>query len=125
MPDKYEIDMGFEPRDPTDAGQDADQDGLTNLQEYLAGLNPFNDDSDSDGMTDLWEMENGLNPLLDDSSEDPDGDDLTNLEEFELGTNPLVAESEELDLSFMWFVAPVVVIAPIVVLLYRRRTLMD
>jgi hypothetical protein len=125
MPDKYEIDMGFEPRDPTDAGQDADQDGLTNLQEYLAGLNPFNDDSDSDGMSDLWELENGLNPLVDDSNEDPDGDNLTNLEEFELGTNPLVAESEQLDLSFMWFVAPVVVIAPIVVLLYRRRTLMD
>ena len=125
MPDKFEIDVGFDPRDPTDANKDADQDGLSNAQEYLAGLDPFDDDSEGDGMSDLWELENGLNPLLDDSMEDPDGDELSNLEEFEAGTDPNIAESRTLDLSLIWIAIPVVMIAPIVVLLYRRRTLMD
>src|SRR3974390_2308578 len=37
MPDDTEIANGFNPLDPSDAGQDADGDGLTNLQEYQLG----------------------------------------------------------------------------------------
>ncbi len=34
------------------AGEDADSDGLTNLEEHDAGTNPLNEDTDGDGVTD-------------------------------------------------------------------------
>ena len=40
MPDWWEIWHGLARFDPADAAQDADDDGLTNLQEYLAGTDP-------------------------------------------------------------------------------------
>ena len=41
MPDDYELDNGFNPNDPSDANEDADNDGLTNLEECLAGTDPL------------------------------------------------------------------------------------
>jgi hypothetical protein len=38
--DAWELKFGLNPADRTDAIQDADGDGFTNLQEYLAGTNP-------------------------------------------------------------------------------------
>lgn len=40
MPDAWEIAHGLNPDNPADANTDADADGVTNLQEYLAGTNP-------------------------------------------------------------------------------------
>ena len=40
MPDDWEMANSFDKNNPADAGQDADSDGMTNLQEYLAGTNP-------------------------------------------------------------------------------------
>ena len=40
MLDAWEIANGFDPNNPDDAALDADGDGLTNLQEYLAGTDP-------------------------------------------------------------------------------------
>jgi hypothetical protein len=40
MPDTWETQNGFNPYDPTDANQDADHDGVTNLEEYRAGTDP-------------------------------------------------------------------------------------
>jgi hypothetical protein len=40
MPDRWELAMGFNPNDPSDAHLDADGDGFTNLEEYLHGTNP-------------------------------------------------------------------------------------
>jgi hypothetical protein len=40
MPDFWETANHLNPDDPTDAAADSDQDGLSNLQEYLAGTNP-------------------------------------------------------------------------------------
>ncbi len=45
MPDDYEEEQGFDTLDASDAEEDADSDGYTNLEEYLAGTNPY-DDSD-------------------------------------------------------------------------------
>jgi hypothetical protein len=40
IPDEWENAFGLDLRDPTDAQKDKDNDGFTNLQEYLAGTNP-------------------------------------------------------------------------------------
>jgi hypothetical protein len=40
MPDGWEIDHGFDPKSPADANLDFDQDGLSNMSEYLAGTDP-------------------------------------------------------------------------------------
>jgi hypothetical protein len=40
MPEAWEVARGLDPADPTDAGLDTDLDGLSNLQEYLAGTEP-------------------------------------------------------------------------------------
>ena len=40
LPDDYEIASRLDPDDPTDANKDADGDGMTNRQEYLAGTDP-------------------------------------------------------------------------------------
>ena len=40
MPDAWESAHGLNPTSPTDAGSDADQDGFTNLAEFIAGTDP-------------------------------------------------------------------------------------
>ncbi|HTS18574.1 MAG TPA: LamG-like jellyroll fold domain-containing protein [Verrucomicrobiae bacterium] len=62
IPDGWAVYYGFNPLDPTIAGQDPDSDGLTNYQEYLAGTDPLSVDTDLDGMPDAWEIAHGLNP---------------------------------------------------------------
>ena len=90
MPDDYEIANGFNPLDPSDAGQDADHDGLTNLQEYQLGTNPHNADTDGDGVPDGQEVKMGTNPL----DPDTDHDGLTDGQELALGTNPLNPDTD-------------------------------
>jgi hypothetical protein len=41
MPDTFEVQYGLRPLDPTDADEDPDNDGATNLEEYIAGTNPI------------------------------------------------------------------------------------
>ncbi len=41
MPDSWETSQKFNPDDPTDAEQDTDADGHTNLKEYIIGTNPL------------------------------------------------------------------------------------
>lgn len=48
------------PLDPTDAHQDPDGDGLTNMEEYHNGTDPLEWDTDGDGMADGWEIENAV-----------------------------------------------------------------
>ena len=40
MPDDWELHYQFDPFDPADANEDANGDGITNLQHYLNGTNP-------------------------------------------------------------------------------------
>jgi hypothetical protein len=40
MPDEWEIKYGLNPNDPSDAAKDNDNDGYTNLEEFLNGTDP-------------------------------------------------------------------------------------
>lgn len=57
MPDSWEIENGLDPKDPDDAFLDSDKDGVSNLEEYLAGTDPqdknSSPDKDDEGMSDL------------------------------------------------------------------------
>lgn len=60
LPSDWEIANGLDHLDATDAQEDADNDGLTNLQEYIYGFDPQDPDSDDDGILDGDE---DLNPF--------------------------------------------------------------
>jgi Carboxypeptidase regulatory-like domain/Bacterial TSP3 repeat/Bacterial Ig-like domain (group 2) len=90
IPDDWKIAHGFDPNDPSIAGQDPDGDGLTNLQEFQLGTDPRNPDTDGDGVSDGEEVKRGTNPL----NPDTDGDGLTDAEEIRLGTNPLNPDTD-------------------------------
>jgi hypothetical protein len=114
MPDAYEIAVGLNPF-LNDAAGDADNDGLTNIQEYNSGTAPFTADrpelaqsisavftlstrtnivdGDGDGLPDWWEIKNGLDITRNDANEDPDGDGLTNMQEYNAGTSPVSSNS--------------------------------
>ena len=49
MPNAWETKYGLDPNESSDAGQDPDVDGLTNMEEYLLGTEPDNFDTDADG----------------------------------------------------------------------------
>ncbi len=111
---------GLNPSNPSDAVQDFDLDGLTNLEEFSLGTNIFLNDSDADGLTDNQELGFGSNPVLSDTDNDglvdgsevsptidTDGDSLINVldpdsdndgvpdgAEIALGTDPLQADSD-------------------------------
>jgi hypothetical protein len=63
LPDAYETVNSFNIYDPTDAGLDADKDGLSNRQEYWLGTLPRNPDTDGDGYSDGAEYQAGTDPL--------------------------------------------------------------
>jgi hypothetical protein len=74
----------------TDAYEDADNDGLTNLVEQTHGSDPLVADSDGDSLTDADEINTRhTNPV----AKDTDNDALDDDSEIRLGTNPLVADS--------------------------------
>ncbi|MDQ8189950.1 DUF1800 family protein [Roseibacillus persicicus] len=72
--------------DPTDAASSADEDLLTNLQEFQAGTNPRNPDSDDDGLAD--HLETASNPL------DSDSDDDGLLDGEETISSPILADTD-------------------------------
>ncbi|MEC9037004.1 MAG: hypothetical protein VX588_09295, partial [Verrucomicrobiota bacterium] len=84
IPDAWEIANGLDPEDPEDAGQDADNDGLSNLKEFQLGLDPKSEDTDGDGAKDGFEFDNDSDP----KDPDTDDDELTDGEEYAGGTDP-------------------------------------
>lgn len=75
-----------------DGDADADVDGLTNLQEFLAALDPQDSDTDNDDLKDGAEVNtHHTNP----ASADTDADGLTDGAEVNThGTNPLSADTD-------------------------------
>ena len=70
---------------------DADNDGLSNLEEFMLGTNPNLADTDGDGPSDRWELEHGYppdDPLPPDVLPDTDGDGVPDVWESRIGTNP-------------------------------------
>lgn len=112
IPDVYEYQLGLDPEDRYDGGEDLDKDGFSNYAEYIYGSNPLDrsstpetigsydrnreDDMDLDGMDNDWEELHGLDPMdASDAMEDPDEDGITNLEEYYNKTNPNRSDIDE------------------------------
>ena len=87
LPDGYEaLTLETDPTKPDtddngvlDCDEDFDEDGLTNLQEYEQGTEPYNDDTDGDGLKDGEEIYTyGTDPLKVDTDDDglDDGDEI-------------------------------------------------
>ncbi len=107
MPDAYEARHGLNAT-LDDANLDPDNDGLTNLQEFLLGADPQNADTDGDGLKDGVETNTGVwvsatNTGTDPLNPDTDGDGLldgaeTNNGQFlnrnSTGSNPLKADTD-------------------------------
>lgn len=97
--------LGYDPRNRDtdnngvfDINEDADGDGLTNLEEQNLGTNPSCRDSDNDSVSDYDEINvYKTNPLESDTDKDGVNDGV----EIELGTDPLSAET-----SFSQIVEP-------------------
>ncbi len=62
IPDGWEIANQLDPLDSTDASEDDDQDGVTNLNEFRNKANPQSNDSDGDGTPDQQEINQGSHP---------------------------------------------------------------
>ena len=93
LPDDYETAFGL-----TDPAADADNDGLSNLQEYQLGTRPDYFDTDGDLYADGFEyFTEGFDPLVPQAGGtqgDLDGDGLSDFEEMMLGTNPSRIDSD-------------------------------
>ena len=93
MPDDWEDLYNLNKNNSADAGLDADNDGLTNLQEFIQGTNPTLSDTDNDGLTDGDEINNyNTNPLEADSDNDGLSDGL---EVLNYHTDPLKSDSDD------------------------------
>lgn len=89
----------------SDANEDQDLDGLTNLAELQThGTDPTQPDTEGDGLSDGWEILYGYSALINnetdaDTANDPDADsdqdDLKNALENQIGTNPNKKDTDE------------------------------
>jgi len=130
IPDGYEFDHIpiLDPLSAGDATSDPDDDGLTNLEEYLNGTSPVFADSDDDGVDDLMEMDCGMNPLnQSDADDDWDDDGFNNGKECRAGTDlqdaddkPAMPDSFSIILVVA-VIAVIVIVAISIILIKRRR----
>jgi|GEM_PF-3611063 len=99
MADDWELAEGLQVG-VNDAGDDDDEDGLTNLQEFEAATDPHDSDSDDDGLSDGDEvLIHFSNPVI----ADTDGDGLDDGDEVNLhGSSPILADSDDDGLPDPW-----------------------
>lgn len=109
IPDQWEDAHGLNKLDKADAALDLDNDGLTNLQEFLKGTDPKNADTDGDGLKDGIETGTGVYLSATNTGTDPvltdtDGDGLsdgaeTNTGRYvsvkDTGTNPVKKDTDD------------------------------
>ena len=115
--DRFELNYGPAPLEanPEAAGEDWDDDGLSNLEEQEHGTNPYSNDTDGDGLTDADEVRlhhtdptrvdsdgdwlndgEELDNQADPSKADTDGDGLTDYQEVrQYGTRPDKRDSDD------------------------------
>lgn len=78
----------IDPLNPKDASEDPDGDNLTNLEECLAGTNPYKGDTEEDGLTDYEEVVTYRYLYPDPTKKDTDNDGLSDGDEVKrYGTN--------------------------------------
>lgn len=95
--DDIELREGLDPNNPTDAFEDFDRDGLSNLGEVRAGTLLRNRDSDGDTILDGEEAEAGTDGFVTSPLQaDTDGDGLRDALEVETGSDPTNATSYNL-----------------------------
>lgn len=75
------------------AGDDADGDSITNLEEFNEATDPQIADSDRDGLPDDWELLH-FGELAQNPNGDPDGDGISNFAEFNRNINPNSDDSD-------------------------------
>ena len=63
LPDEYEAAEGLSGEQRSDADEDEDGDGLSNLEEFIQGTNLNDEDTDNDGVDDGEEIELGTDPV--------------------------------------------------------------
>lgn len=98
IPSYFEKLYGLKPLDPSDANEDPDGDGLTNLEEYRHGTDPRNPDTDQGGVWDGDEVNRGTNPRNNPNDDpiDNDGDGLTDKAEQQVfNTDPLDPDTDK------------------------------
>ncbi len=128
LPDDWELTY-FESIEQYDGDDDPDNDGKSNLEEYLNGTNPMIDetDSDNDNLPDAWELDYFESIEQYDGDDDPDKDELTNLQEYKGGTNPLVPDisdgyindqSDDNSMLIAGSIAAVVIVIVVLLLLF-------
>ncbi len=144
LDDGYEITMGLNPLDDSDADLDPDGDGLENTIEYFHNTDPFETDTDHDNLRDNEEIDYKTNPTDHDSDKDglmdgfeiktsgtnplkmdTDRDTITDFMELAGGTNPLIWS--RWGILFGLYLVPiyiVIIIVSIVLVKRRKRRLM-
>lgn len=90
IPQWWESQYGYSDTNAEDAGDDADNDGLSTYQEFVNATNPAQSDTDSDGVSDSQEVDLGSSPILSDT----DGDGLNDGAEVENGTSLLETDTD-------------------------------
>ena len=98
LPDSWELNYGLNPLSASDANTDADDDGLTNLQEYQLSTLPNNDDTDGDGLLDGQEVNLGSDPF----QSDTDDDGVSDFEEYQSGSDPTEFNACLLSCTTIW-----------------------
>lgn len=98
IPDGYELLASLDPlvvdtdgNGIDDGDEDFDADGLTNIEEVVAGSSIINTDSDFDGLNDYEEVKvYGTSPI----DYDTDDDGINDYDEVKMGLDPLASDSD-------------------------------